>query len=77
MEKIIHEMNAFLVHTAEVREFYRSQMDKLVIGSPEHTEIENKYIGFLDKAHLTHNEYNNKLENLMNKDCQSFNNKEK
>jgi hypothetical protein len=72
MEKIIHEMNAFLVHTAEVREFYRSQMNKLVIGSPEHIEIENRYIEFLNKSRLTHNEYNHKLANLMDIDLSEF-----
>jgi len=63
MEKLIREINAFLIYTAEVREFYINQMDVLIVESPEYTEIENKYIDFLDKCHLTHNEYNHKLAN--------------
>ena len=66
-EKLLNEfkeMCAWTNHVREVKDFYKGEMEKFPVGSPEYEEWLQKLIKFMQESNLRSDERNWKLANM-------------
>lgn len=66
-EKLLNEfkeLNAWVAHVQEVKDFYRSEIEKFPAGSVEYEQWMQKLIEFMEESNLSSDERNWKLANM-------------